>query len=242
MKTLLLAVLSALAPVPVRAADVDAPGAAAVKARRLIEGLPAEAKVELRRAWFRYREQVAKRLDQGWEPGTLSDAVIEDVGEPFLPARQLEDAEKNRLADLKDLRASLDKTSKDVLAYGRIMHKIEDKKAALAQVRRELQREKGVCRDWSDDVWHALTALNLEHWTFEDRRRDARPFHTAAVGCAGGGDADDGGHAYPRVCLAFDPWAEGKPEAYAEEAWDAKDLGGRFPPEYFIHGLPEKVP
>ena len=44
------------------------------------------------------------------------------------------------------------------------------------------------------------------------------------------------------VCLAFDPWTEGKPSVYAYRAWDAKEAGARIPAEYFLHGLPEKAP
>ena len=43
------------------------------------------------------------------------------------------------------------------------------------------------------------------------------------------------------VCLAFDPWEDGRPNVYAYSAWDESSPGGRFPAEYFLHGLPDRV-
>jgi hypothetical protein len=226
--------LAALLCAPAAALDADAPGRPALRARDAIEALPVEDRVELRKMFFRYRDEVARRLDQGWEYGILNDAVIEDVDEPFQPARLLEDAEKHRVAELERLKAGLDATKDDANAHGLLMQKINGKNDELDRLRRKLRREKGICRDWSDDVWYALTTMNLDDWTVDDRRRTARPYHTAAVACA---PADQ-----PTVCLAFDPWAEGKPLIYAYSAWDDKDPGGRIPNDYFIHGLPEKVP
>lgn len=231
MTALLLAVLLSA---PSAALDVDAPGRPALRARDAIEALPVEDRVELRKMFFRYRDEVARRLEQGWEYGILNDAVIEDVDEPFQPARLLEDAEKHRVADLEALKAGLVKTKDDANAHGLLMLKIRDKNDELDRLRRRLGREKGICRDWSDDVWYALTKMDLEDWSVDDRRRTARPYHTAAVACA---PLDE-----PTVCLAFDPWSEGKPLIYAFSAWDEKDPGGRIPNDYFIHGLPEKVP
>jgi hypothetical protein len=231
VRALLLAVLLAA---PAGATDLDAPGVPAQRAREAIDALPVESRVELRKMYMHYREEVARLLDQGWESGLLSDAVIEDVDEPFQPARLLEDAHTARRKELDALQASLDKTSRDSTDYGKLLHKIEAKKDEVDALRRKLKREKGICRDWSDAVWYVLTQLNPDDWTVDDRRRNARPFHTAAVACA---PADQ-----PTVCLAFDPWAEGKPDVIAFAAWDENESGGRLPADYFLHGLPEKVP
>lgn len=219
---------------PAAALNADAPGPPAVRARSAIETLPVEARVELRAMFIRYREEVARRQDQGWEQGLLNDAVIEDVDEPFQPARLLEEAGKNRRKELAALEAALKKADQDANEYGKLLQKIEGKKADLESLHLKLAREKGICRDWSDAVWSLLTSLKPEHWSVDDRRRGARPFHTAAVACAPPED--------PVVCLAFDPWPAGLPQAYAFPAWDAKEPGGRIPADYFLHGLPEKAP
>jgi hypothetical protein len=231
VKALLLALLIAPAA---GAIDVEEPGAAALHARDAIETLPLPARLELRRMYMKYRDEVAARLEQGWSPGLLSDAVIEDVDDPFQPARLLEDSEKNRKKYLADQETKLAKTSRDSTDYGRQLQRIENEKEVVARARRKNAREKGICRDWSDDVWYLLTKMDLDQWTVDDRRRDARPFHSAAVACSPQED--------PRVCLVFDPWTEGKPSVYAYGAWQAKEAGGRIPAEYFLHGLPEKAP
>lgn len=231
MVALLLALL--MTP-PAAALDVDAPGPPALRARASIEALPVEARVELRRMFLRYREEVARRLEQGWEAGLLNDAVIEDVDEPFQPARLLEDAEKNRKKELAALEAALKKSSADANEHGKLLAKLRDKQDDLERLRRKLGREKGICRDWSDDVWDLLTKMNLDNWTVDDRRRTARPYHTAAVACAP--------VEAPTACLAFDPWSEGQAQVYAFPAWDAHEPGGRVPADYFLHGLPEKSP
>jgi hypothetical protein len=230
VKVLLLIVSLAL---PAGAMDVDAPGPPALRARAAIESLSPEAKVELRKMFFKYRDEVVRRTEQGWEAGLLNDAVIEDVDEPFQPARLLEQALASRRKELADMQASLAKVSQDANEYGKLLHKINDKKDALAALERKANREKGICRDWSDDIWFLLTGMNLDNWTVDDRRRTARPYHTAAVACAPQED--------PVVCLAFDPWSEGKPLVYAFPAWDEKGPGGRVPNDYFLHGLPEKI-
>jgi hypothetical protein len=228
-------ILLALLIVPAaRAVDVEQPGAPALRARDAVEALPLEARRELRRMYMRYREEVALRVEQGWTPGLLSDAVIEDVDDPFQPARLLEDAEKNRRKFLAEQKAALAKISPDSPEYACQLQRIENQKEVVARAQAKNAREKGICRDWSDDVWFLLTKMDLDHWTVDDRRRESRPFHTAAVACSPQED--------PSVCLAFDPWIEGKPSVYAFSAWDAKEPGGRLPAEYFLHGLPEKAP
>ena len=231
MKALLLAVL--LAP-GAAAIDVEAPGAPALRMRDAVQALPLDARLELRRMYMRYREEVEKRLEQGWSPGLLSDAVIEDVDDPFQPARLLEEEDQARSKKLADLQASLAKTGAESSDYSRLSDKIETQKIAADDARKKNVREKGICRDWSDDVWSLLTKMNPDQWVVDDRRRTSRPFHTGAVVCS----PPEG----PTVCLVFDPWAEGKPSVYAFPAWDAKQPGGRLPAEYFLHELPEKAP
>lgn len=231
MRALLLVLL--LLPAA-RAADPDEPGEASWRAKQAVEALPVAARAELRRMYMRYRAEVASRLDQGWTPGILSDAVIEAVDAPFQPARLLEEEEANRRKFLAGQQAALAKMNPNSPGYGLQLQRIENEKAAVERARRKDAREKGICRDWSDDVWFALTKMDPDNWSVEDRRRDARPYHTAAVVCS---PQDQ-----PSVCLAFDPWADGRPSVYAFTAWDSKAPGGRFPADYFLHGLPEKAP
>lgn len=226
--------LALLLSAPASALDADAPGAAALKARGAVEALPVEARVELRKMFLRYQEEVARRLDDGWQYGLLNDAVIEDVDEPFQPGRLLEDAVKKREADVAAARAEFKLAGLETPERDRAEKKLLARKAELKSLRSKLAREKGICRDWSDDVWFLLTSMNLEHWSVDDRRRTAPPFHTAAVACAPQED--------PTICLAFDPWTDGKGQVYSFNTWDAKDPGGRLPANYFLHGLPEKAP
>lgn len=229
----LFAFLLLLAPAAA-AMDVDAPGVPARRAHDQIEQLPPEARVELRKMFLKYRDEVTRRLEGGWGYGVLSDAVIEDVDEPFQPARQLEDALKVRGAELEKLQAAASKMNHDTAEYGKTLRKIQDKKDALERARRLSRREMGICRDWSDDVWSVFTAMGLDHWSVDDRRRTTRPFHTGAVACS---PVEE-----PAVCLVFDPWVRGKPDVFSFGAWDEQAPGGRVPADYFLHGLPEKVP
>lgn len=228
-----LAFLLLLAPAA-GAMDVDAPGVPARRAHDAIELLPVDTRIELRKMFLRYRDELGKRQEAGWSYGVLSDAVIEDVDEPFQPARLLEESEKKRKAELEALQAAAAKMDHDTVPYGKILGKIDQKKDELAKVRALSRREKGICRDWSDDIWYALTTMGLDDWTVDDRTRGSRPFHTGAVACA---PVDQ-----PTVCLVFDPWVRGKPDVYAYNAWDTQDPGGRVPADYFLHGLPEKAP
>ncbi len=231
---MLAPLLAVLLCVPASALDADAPGRPALRAKEAIEALPVEARVELRQMFFAYRDQVARRLDQGWESGLLNDAVIEDVDEPFQPARLLEDALKSRRKELADVQDAYSKTARDDPGREKLAEKVEAKKKAVARLKGKLNREIGICRDWSDDVWSLLTKMNLDNWAVDDRRRSASPFHTSAVACAPTED--------PTVCLAFDPWSNGQAQVYAFTAWDERADGGRIPADYFIHGLPEKAP
>ena len=213
---------------------MEEPGAPALRTKNAIEALPLDARLELRRMYMKYREEIAKRVEQGWTPGLLSEAVIEDADDPFQSARLLEESEKNRKKFLADLQAKLATMNPDDAGYGRQMRRIDTETEVVERAVKKNLREKGICRDWSDDVWYLLTKMDLEQWTVDDRRRTSRPFHTAAIACAP--------QENPTVCLAFDPWTEGKPSVYAYQAWDNKEAGARLPAEYFLHGLPEKAP
>ena len=231
MNALWLALLLAR---PGAALDVDAPGAPAQRAREAVDALSAGTRAELRRMYLRYRDEVARRRDQDWEAGLLNEAVIENEAESFQPARLLEEAENNRRKELKNLQAELAKAGDDTERHDRLLPRLEEKQFELDRAKSKASRAKGVCRDWSDDVWSSLTAMSLDQWTVDDRRRSTRKFHSAAVVCAPQNS--------PAVCLAFDPWAEGTPTVYAFTAWDAQEAGGRIPADYFLHGLPEKAP
>lgn len=230
MGTLLLALSLALP------SAAEPPGEAALRARRLLDALPVEARVELRKMYFRYRAAVSHRLESGWGYGVLSEAVIEDVDEPFQPARLLEDAVSKRKTEIAALEESLSKSSADRPDYAKTRRLIRDKKTQLEATLRKVSREKGICRDWSDAVWWELTSMNPSHWTVEDRRRQARPFHTGAVVCT---SEDDPGRG---ICLVFDPWESGKADVFAIETWDTHESGGQIPADYFLHDLPEKTP
>ncbi len=213
----------------------DSPGLAAQKAREKVENLPIEARVELKKMYRRYAELVSRKLEAGWSPRVLSEAVIEDVDEPFQPARLVEELLKRRKEDVARIEAAFNKgAGEDPGGTARLRRVLEEKRAELAKLKARDRREKGLCRDWSDQIWHEFVGMKLEHWAPRDDRRSARPFHTSAVACA---PADD-----PSVCLAFDPWEDGRPSVYAYDAWDQNAQGGRFPAEFFLHGLPDKVP
>lgn len=209
-------------------------GLRAQKARELVDALPPQARVELKKMYRRYKALVTKKLDAGWRTGVLSEAVIEDVDEPFQPARLVEGMIDLRKKELAKLQAALAKVaSDDPYTDKRVRAAIDDKKDELAALVSRNKREKGLCRDWSDAIWFEFTNLELEHWAVRDERRTARPYHTAAVACA---PADS-----PTVCLTFDPWADGRPSVFSYNAWDESAEGGRFPAEYFLHVLPDNV-
>lgn len=209
-------------------------GLRAQQTRELIDALPVEARVELKRMYRRYKEVVARRLDAGWRAGLLSEAVIADVDEPFQSARLVEELIERRRKELAKLQDSLKALPPDD-PYNdkRLRAAVEAKREELRTLLAADKREKGICRDWSDLVWSEFMAMNLEHWGARDERRATRPFHTAAVACSPPESAE--------VCLAFDPWEDGRPNVYAYGAWDESAPGGRFPAEYFLHGLPDKA-
>ena len=188
-------------------------GLRAQKARELVDALPIEARVELKKMYRRYKELVTRKLDAGWRTGVLSEAVIEDVDEPFQPARLVTGMIELRKQELAKLQAALAKVaSDDPYNDKRVRSALDDKKIELAELVSRNKREKGICRDWSDLIWFEFTNMELAHWAVRDERRAARPYHTAAVACA---PAES-----PTVCLAFDPWTDGRPSIYSFLAWD----------------------
>lgn len=235
VRALSFALLLACSPAAPVAAQEAETGLRAQKTRELIDALPVEARVELKKMYRRYKEVVARKLDAGWHTGLLSEAVIEDVDEPFQPARLVEGMIELRKKEVTRLQEALSKVANDD-PYGdkRVRDALEAKRAELAALISRDKREKGLCRDWSDMIWSEFTAMNLEYWGARDERRATRPYHTAVIACS---PADSS-----TVCLAFDPWEDGRPNVFAYGAWDESAPGGRFPAEYFLHGLPDKVP
>ncbi len=234
MRALPLAVLLAL---PAGASELTTDpdvGRRAQMAREIIESQPVAARVELKRMYKRYKDAVTRKLDAGWSTGLLSEAVIEGVDEPFQSARLIDDMISRRKKEVERVKAALAKVAPDDPYNDKKLRAVlEEKQAALAALLSKNKREKGICRDWSDLVWSEFVAMELEHWTARDERRGARPYHTAAVACT---PVEE-----PRVCLAFDPWEDGRPNVYSFVAWDESSPGGRFPAEYFIHHLPDKA-
>ncbi|UPT74275.1 MAG: hypothetical protein M0D55_00460 [Elusimicrobiota bacterium] len=234
MRPLLLAALLAGSAAAAELTTDPDVGVRAQKARDILEEQPVEARVELKRMYRRYKEIVPKKLDAGWATGLLSEAVIEGVDEPFQPARLVDDMIARRRKEVERVQAALAKVADDdPYNHRRISAVLVERKAELARLLSKNKREKGICRDWSDLVWSEFVALELEHWAVRDERRTARPYHTAAVACT---PVDD-----PKVCLVFDPWADGRPNVYTFTAWDESSPGGRFPAEYFNHHLPDKA-
>lgn len=229
MRPLALALMLA-----VPASAQEEAGLAAQQAREQIEALPAEARVELRKMFRRYRDAVARKLEAGWRPRVLSEAVIEDIDEPFQPARLVEGMIDLRKKEIAELQETLNARKEgDYRMEKRLNAALAAKREELASLLSMNRREKGLCRDWSDLIWSEFTAMELEHWGARDERRATRPYHTAAVACS---PAES-----PTVCLAFDPWEDGRPNVYAYRAWDESAPGGRFPNVYLLHGLPDRV-
>lgn len=227
----LLLACSAFVPASAQEAET---GLRAQKARELVDALPVEARVELKKIYRRYKDVVTRKLESGWRTGLLSEAVIEDVDEPFQPARLVEGMIELRKKEVANIQAALKAlNSDDPYNAGRLRAALENKREELRVLVARNKREKGLCRDWSDQIWSEFVSMNLEHWGARDERRAARPYHTAVVACS---PADS-----PTVCLAFDPWEDGRPSVFAYGAWDESAPGGRFPAEYFLHGLPDKV-
>ncbi len=232
--TLVFALFLAAYGAPSASAQEAETGLRAQKARETVDALPVEARVELKKMYRRYKDAVARRLEQGWGTGVISEAVIEEVDEPFMPARLVENMMELRKKEIDEIQASIKDLGEDDPAKAKRLQAILDKKRSeLRGLASKNKREKGLCRDWSDLVWTEFMSMNLEYWGARDERRATRPYHTAAVACS---PADS-----PTVCLAFDPWEDGRPSVFAYGAWDESAPGGRFPAEYFLHVLPDKT-
>ncbi len=230
MRALALALLLA---VPASSQEEEA-GLAAQQAREQIDALPAQARVELKKMYRRYKDAVARKLEAGWRPRVLSEAVIEDVDEPFQPARLVGGMIDRRKKEIAEFQEALNELKDgDYRKEKRLRAALSAKREELASLVSMDRREKGLCRDWSDLIWSEFTAMELEYWGARDERRATRPYHTAAVACS---PAES-----PTVCLAFDPWEDGRPNVYAYRAWDESAPGGRFPTVYLLHGLPDRA-
>lgn len=213
--------------------DPEEPGAPAQKAREAIAALEREPRAELKKMYRKYAELVAAKREKGWGWGVLSEAVIAETDDPFRPARLLEEGLAGRQKDADRLEKAV-REPVSAAEMRRRRRELDDARADLLRLKKLARREMGVCRDWSDAVWSMLEGLKLEHWTARDDARRARPYHTAAIACA---PAED-----PTVCLAFDPWEDGRPGVYAFRAWDEKEPGGRLPAKYFLHELNAEDP
>lgn len=192
---------------------------------------PKPSLVELRRLYARYADVVQKRLEEGWRGGLLSGSLIESSGASELPARQLEEALKNRERELRLLEAESRKEGRTPAAEERLSLRLKAKKIELRALRRDAQQPKGTCLDWSDEVWADLSRLELEDWSLRDETRETSPRHTAAVACT---PAEE-----PEVCLALDPWKRGEADVYEYHSWRRGSFEGRLPATFFLHQLPE---
>ncbi|MEK7233106.1 MAG: hypothetical protein AAB268_04780 [Elusimicrobiota bacterium] len=209
-------------------------GLRAQKARKLVDSLPVGARVELKKMYRRYKDVVTRKLESGWRTGVLSEAVIEDVDEPFQPARLVTEMIELREKEAADIQAALKtRASDDPYNTRRLRAALETKREETSVLVARNKREKGLCRDWSDQIWSEFVSMNLEYWDARDARRATRPYHTATVVCSPAHSST--------ICLAFDPWEDGRPNVFAYEAWNESAPGGRFPAEYFIYDLPDKI-
>jgi hypothetical protein len=220
----------------------------AVAAQAAVKALPAEAQTELFTLYGRYSDTVSKRLDEGWHAGLLIDEGNKTSQEDTLPARQLEEAIKNRENEIKALTKRLEKPDPDTEPS--LRRQREAARMRLSALRGALDRSKGTCQDWSDLIWADLGRLKPEYWAIQDRERSERPFHTGAVLCSppASEEADNACsdstpgrclEAGRQVCLVFDPWQRGEADVYEFGAWDRGLFAGRMPADFFLHELPE---
>lgn len=192
--------------------------------------LPREAQLELFSLYARYNESVQKKVEDGWYPGLLTGELVEQPDEIRLPARQTELALEKRRQELNVLEAELKKVEGRAAAVP-LMEKIEAKKLEVRRARSAAGRTKGLCLDWSDMVWAELIKTAPEHWRVRDERRAAPPFHTSAVICTPQEE--------PELCLAFDPWENGRADVFEFRTWNQGSPEARIAPEFFLHQLPE---
>ena len=253
MRLLLTALLVCLA-CPGRADETGLSGLLreppAVAAQAAVKALPAEAQVELFTLYARYNEVVSKRLEDGWRAGLLSDEGTKATQDDTLPARQLEEAIRNREAEVQTLTKRLENPEPE--AEARLRRELEAAQLRLAALRDALARSKGTCLDWSDLVWAELGRLKPEHWSVRDRERTERPFHTGAVLCSPPVSEEENPcsdsapgrclEAGRQVCLVFDPWQRGQADIYEFGSWDRDLFASRVPADFFLHELPEPRP
>lgn len=161
----------------------------------------------------------------------MSGEIVEQPEESVLPARQLEESLALRRAELADLNARLGAAGAS--APPRLLRQAQAKAEEIRRLKRELARPRGTCLDWSDAVWHTLSAVEAPSWTVRDQKRGSGAFHTAAVLCAPASD--------PLICLAFDPWERGQPDVFEFTSWDQGSTAGRLPAEFLLHHLPEEA-
>lgn len=195
-----------------------------------LRGLEREAQEELFTLFRRYNDTVARRVEEGWFSGLLSDDLVARPEDNHLPARQIEEALAKRERELKALLRELEAVRGRV-GENAARQRVAAKRKEVSEWRSASKRAKGLCIDWSDAVWADLIKARAEQWDIRDRRRSRRPFHTAAVACA---PADE-----PTVCLVFDPWESGRADVYPLADWDEGSFQTRLPGEFFIHELPE---
>jgi len=222
----------------------------AVAAQAAVRTLPAEAQVELFTLYARYNDVVSKRRDEGWRAGLLSDEGTKTSQYDSLPARQLEEAIRNREIEIKTLTKRLKPPGPEIET--RLSRKLESAQLRLTALRDALARSEGTCQDWSDLVWAELGRLKPEHWSVRDQQRTARPFHTGAMLCSPPASEQENAcsdstpgrclDAGRRVCLVFDPWQRGQADVYDFGAWDQDLFASRVPADFFLLELPEQKP
>jgi len=205
----------------------------AVAAQSAIRSLPEEAQTELFTLYSRYTEVLAKRQEEGWLYGLLPDEIVETGDDNPQPARQIEAAIRKREAELKKLKLDLAKSPAEAAAR-RLRARRDAVTLELTALREADRRAKGTCLDWSDAIWAELNLLKPEGWTVHDQERQARPFHTGVLLCAPPEEST--------VCLVFDPWQRGQPDAYDYGSWDSGSFESRVPADFFLHELPEPRP
>lgn len=221
------------AAVPLHAKPDHGPSLRAKPQAQAMEGImaqPKEALLELRRLYARYADVVQRRIEEGWRAGLLSGSLIEHGEASERPARQVEEALKNRERELREIEAALPEAETPAAAERRA-RRLEAKRAEVRALRRDAQRPKGTCLDWSDEAWSELSRLASESWSLQDESRHASPRHTAAVACTPASE--------PEVCLALDPWKRGEPDVYEYHSWSRGSFEGRIAATFFLHRLPE---
>jgi hypothetical protein len=219
-----------------------------------INALPDDAQRQLFDLYQAYIAVVNKRKEQHWHSNLLSGEIIEHPDAAILPARQVEEAVKKREAEAKILQDQvkeerlnakdpappekqyplsdwLEPQEKGAPPKSDAQLALKAKLKEIKKLKRVLSRSKGISLDWSDAVWAELVKVDAAAWTVTDQTRSAPPLHSAAVACS---PADK-----PVVCLAFDPWRTGEPDAYEFGSWDDGSFKGKIPAEFLLHHLPD---